>query len=127
MYVISISLSTNLISYIQICIKETIETNEGNKIESLTLNKIVISILSDKPLKFADQFTFLGSNISSTESDIDFCLAKTLIAIDGLSIIWISDLSDKTKRDFLHVVAVSVLLYECTTSTLMKRMEKKTR
>ena len=39
-----------------------------------------------------------------------------------LSIIW----SDKTKRDFF-AMAVMVLLYECTTWTLTKCMEKKTR
>ena len=45
--------------------------------------------------------------------------------IERLSIIWISDLSDKIKQDFFEAVVVSVLLYECTTWMLTKRMEKK--
>ena len=38
---------------------------------------------------------------------------------------WKSDLTDKIKRSFLQAAVVSILLYECTTWTLTKRMEKK--
>ena len=47
------------------------------------------------------------------------------IAIDRLSIIWKSDLTDKMKRSFFQAAVVSILLYRCTTSTLTKRLEKK--
>ncbi len=46
-------------------------------------------------------------------------------AIDRLSIIWKSDLTDKMKRSFFQAVVVSILLYGCTTWTLIKRLEKK--
>ena len=46
-------------------------------------------------------------------------------AIDKLSIIWKSDLTDKMKRIFFQAVAVSILLYGCTTWTLTKRLEMK--
>ena len=46
-------------------------------------------------------------------------------AIDRLLIIWKSHLTDKMKRSFFHAVFVSILLHECTTWTLTKRMEKK--
>ena len=46
-------------------------------------------------------------------------------AIDRLSIIWKSDLTDKMKRSFFQAAVVSILLYECTTWTLTKRLEKK--
>ena len=49
---------------------------------------------------------------------------KAETAIDRLSIIWKSDLTDKMKRSFLQVVVVSILLYGCTTWTLTKRLEK---
>ena len=49
-------------------------------------------------------------------------LAKAWTAINRLSIIWKSDLSDKIKRSFFHT---SILLYGCTTWTLTKRLEKK--
>ena len=40
---------------------------------------------------------------------------KTWRAIDRLSVIWKSDLSDKIKRSFFQEVIVSILLYGCTT------------
>ena len=52
-------------------------------------------------------------------------LAKTWTAIDRLSVIWKSDLTDKMKCSFFQAVIVSILLYGCTTWTLTKRMEKK--
>ena len=52
-------------------------------------------------------------------------LAKAWTAIDRLSIIWKSDLSDKTKHSFFQAVVVSILPYGCTTWTLTKRIEKK--
>ena len=48
--------------------------------------KGTISILSGLLLKLVDQFTYLGSNISSTESDVSIRLAKAWNAIDRLSI-----------------------------------------
>ena len=64
-------------------------------------------------------------NVSSTEKDIDTQLTKAWTAIDRLSIIWKSDLTNKMKRSFFQVAVVSILLYGCTTWTLTKRLEKK--
>ena len=50
---------------------------------------------------------------------------KTWTAIDRLSVIWKSDMIDIIKRIFFLAVVVSILLYRCTTWTLIKRMEKK--
>ena len=63
--------------------------------------------------------------VSSTEKDIDTQLTKAWTAIDRLSIIWKSDLTDKMKRSFFQAAVVSILLCGCTTWTLTKRMEKK--
>ena len=65
------------------------------------------------------------SSVSSTEKDINTRLTKASTAIDKLSIIWKSDLTDKMKRCFFQAAVVSILLYGCTTWTLTKRMEKK--
>ena len=46
-------------------------------------------------------------------------------AINRLSIIWKSDLTDKIKRSFFQAAVTSILLYGCTTWTLTKRLEKK--
>ena len=52
-------------------------------------------------------------------------LTKAWTAIDKLSIIWKSDLTDKMKRSFFQAAVVSILLYGCTIWTLTKRLEKK--
>ena len=76
-------------------------------------------------LKLVDKFTYLGSSVSSTEKDIDSQLTKAWTAIDRLSIIKKSDLTDNMKRSFFQAAVVSILLYRCTTLTLTKRLEKK--
>ena len=48
-----------------------------------------------------------------------------MTAIDRLSIIWKSDLTDKMKRSFFQAAVVSILLYGCTTWTLTKRLERR--
>ena len=84
-----------------------------------------ISTLDGTPLKLVDKFTYLGRSVSSTEKDIDMRLTKTWRAIDRLSIICKSDLTDKMKCSFFQAAFVSILLYGCTTWTLTKRLEKK--
>ena len=84
-----------------------------------------ISTLDRTSLKLVDKFTYLGSNVSSTEKDIDTWLTKARTAIDKLSIIWKSDLTNKMKHSFFQAAVVSILLYGCTTWTLTKRLEKK--
>ena len=84
-----------------------------------------ISTLDGSSLKLVDKFTYLGSSVSSTEKDIDRWLMKAWTAIDKLSIIWRSDLTDKMKRSFFQAAVVLILLYGCTTWTLTKRLEKK--
>ena len=84
-----------------------------------------ISTQNGSSLKLVDKFTYLGSNVPSTETDINTWLAKAWTAIDRLSVIWKSDLIDKIKCSFLQAAVVSILLYGCTTWTLTKRMEKK--
>ena len=84
-----------------------------------------ISKLDGTSLKLVDKFTYLGSSVSSTEKDIDTWLSKAWTAIDRLSIIWKSDLTDKMKRSFFQAVVVLILLYGCTTWTLTKQLKKK--
>ena len=84
-----------------------------------------ISTLDGTPLKLLDKFTYLASSVASTEKDIDTRLTKAWTAINRLSIIWKSDLTDKMKRSFFQAAVASILLYGCTTWTLTKRLEKK--
>ena len=84
-----------------------------------------IPTLDGTPLKLVDKFTYLGSSVASTEKDIDTRLTKAWTAINWLSIIWKSDLTDEMKRSFFQAAVVSILLYGCSTWTLTKRLEKK--
>ena len=84
-----------------------------------------ISTQDGTSLKLVDKFTYLGSSVSSTEKDIDTRLTKAWTAIDRLSIIWKSDLTDKMKRSVFQAAFVPILLYGCTTWTLTKRLKKK--
>ena len=68
---------------------------------------------------------YLGSSVESTEKDIETRLTKAWTAINRLSTIWKSDLTDKMKRSFFQAAVTSILLYGCTTWTLTKRLEKK--
>ena len=98
----------------------------AHKMEYMCLNQTGdISTQGGSSLKLVDKFTYLGSSVSSTEKDIDTRLAKAWTAINRLSVIWKSDLTDKMKRSFFQAAVVLILLYGCTTWTLNKRMEKK--
>ena len=79
-----------------------------------------ITTLDGTSLKLVDKFTYLAA-----EKDINTRLTRAWTAIDRLSIIWKSDLTDKMKSSFFLAAVVSILLYECTTLTLTKRLEKK--
>ena len=82
-----------------------------------------IFTLNGKLLKFVDQFIYLDSNISSTESDVNICIGKAWTTINRLLNIWKSNLSDK--YNIFQAVAVSMLLYGYNTWTLTKHLKKK--
>ena len=99
---------------------------KAHKTEYMCYNqKGDISTLDGTPLKLVDKFTYLGNSVESTEKDIDTRLTKAWTAINRLSIIWKSDLTDKMKRSFFQAAVTSILQYGCTTWTLTKRLEKK--
>ena len=98
----------------------------AHKMEYMCYNQTGdISTLDGTPLKLVDKFTYLGTSVSSTKRNIDTRLTKAWTAINRLSIIWKSDLTDKMKCSFFQAVLISILLYGCTTWTLTKRLEKK--
>ena len=84
-----------------------------------------ISTLNGYSVKRVDKFPYLGSSVSSIENDINTRLAKTWTAIERLSIIWKSNLSDKIKRSSFQAAVGLILQYGYTTWTLTKRMKKK--
>ena len=76
-------------------------------------------------MKLVNKFTYLGSNVLSTEKDIITKLVKARTAIDSLLVIWKSDLTDEINRSVFQAAVVSIQLYGCTAWMLSKRMEKK--
>ena len=73
----------------------------ANKTEYMCFNQRGdISTLKGGPLKLVDKFIYRGSSVSSTKKDINMLLAKAWTAIDKLSVIWKSDLTDKIKCSF---------------------------
>ena len=78
--------------------------------EYMRFNQGKICTLSGGSLTLLDKFIYLGSCVSSTESDINMLLAKAGTALDRISIIWKSDLSDKRKCNFFQAAVVSVRL-----------------
>ena len=70
----------------------------SDKIEFMSFKQDgVSSTINGKPLKLVYQFTYLGCNILSTESDVSICIGKAWTAIIRFSTIWKSDLSDKIR------------------------------
>ena len=104
-----IGLHVNAHIYIYMCFSQTCD----------------ISTLNGSTLKSVDKFTYQGSSVSLDKKDINTRQAKAWTAIDGLSVIWKSDLTDKMKHSFFQAAIMSLLLYGCTTWTLTKRVEKK--
>ena len=97
----------------------------ADKTEYMCFNQRVdISTQNGNSQKLEDKFIYLGSSVSSTETDINTRLAKAWTANDRLSVIWMSDLTDEIKRSCIQAVVVSILLYGCTTWTLTKRLKK---
>ena len=84
-----------------------------------------ISTLNGNPLEPVDKFTYIGSSVSLTDTDINTRQAKAWAATDRLSVIRKSDLTYKIKRSFFQAAVVLMLLYGCTTWKLTKCMEKK--
>ena len=84
-----------------------------------------ITILNSRSLKLFDKFSYIGSSVSSNDTDINTRLAKAGTAIDRLLAIWRSYLAYKVKGSFFQAVVVPILLYGGTNLTQTQRVEKK--
>ena len=98
----------------------------SKKTEFITFNTNgEIKAKNETPLKNVKEFTYLGSNIASSEKDVDTRIAKAWAALDKLKSIWTSSLPEKLKRDFFRATVKSVLIYGATTWTLTKNLLKR--
>ena len=84
---------------------------EAHKTEYIWFNQTGdISTLNGSSLELVDKFTYVGSIVSSTNTDIDTQLAKAWTDMDSLSVIWKSNLTDKMKWSFFQAEVVLILL-----------------
>ena len=79
-----------------------------------------ISTLNVSSLKLVDKFNHQRSSALSTEKDINTQLANALTAMNRLSVIWKSNLTDK-----MYCIISEQRSYGCTTRTLTKPTEEK--
>ena len=93
----------------------------------MTLNSIWWFLFSSEYLRSlsTSSLSLLTGPVSVSANTCYGHLTKALTAIDKLSVIWKSDLTDKMKRCFFQAALASILLCGSTTWTLRKRIEKK--
>ena len=83
----------------------------------------MIQTIAGEQLKAVDSFTYLGSEIISTEKDVKIRKAKAWIALNKMDVVWKSVLPDDLKRSFFRATVESVLMYGATAWTLTKTLE----
>ena len=76
-------------------------------------------------LKSVDNYTYLGSEISSVDKEIKIRIAKSWSALDKLSSILKSNLTATLNRNFFRALVESVLLYGSEAWTLTKKLGRK--
>ena len=97
----------------------------AKKTEFISYNETgTIKTVNDIPLAKVDDFTYLGSNIASTDKDVQIRIGKAWGALTQMNNIWKSDLPDSMKRNFFRSTVESVLVYGSSTWTLTKKLEK---
>ena len=84
-----------------------------------------MTTLSEKPLKLENLFTYIGSNISFTERDVNMRFEKAETATDKLLVIRKSDLSNKIKRDFFSILWLCQYYYTDPTHGRLRKLLRK--
>jgi len=79
----------------------------------------------DTTLEVVEEFTYLGSLVSSSTADIKKRIALTWTACNSLRKIWRSSLSNNFKLRLFCSTVESVLLYGCEAWTLTKQLSSK--
>ena len=114
--------ATKLLHSIEEAAQETGLYINPKKTKFITYNvEGQMSSLSGSKIKHVSSFVYLGSNIHSTNKDIEVRKAKAWSALSGLNKIWKSNLPPHLKREFFCVTVESVLLYGSSTWTLTKQ------
>ena len=82
-----------------------------------------IKTIDGSVLEVVNEFTYLGSLVSSTEVDIQIRMNLSWAALNKLNNIWRSNLSREFKTQLFCSTVESVLLYGCESWTLTTETE----
>ena len=109
--------TTQLLHHLETSAKEIGLFINAKKTEFISFNqKGQMKSLNGKEIKAVEDFTYLGSRIVSSESDIQIRKPKAWSALNNMNKIWKSSLPNYLKRNFFTSVVESVQLYGSTTS-----------
>ena len=120
--------ATSLLHSVETTAREIGLYVNADKTEFICLNQDTsdgMKSLNGKKISQVDNFKYVGSCIVSTEHDIDIRLKKAWGALNGMSVIWKSNLPDDLKRNIFRATVESVLVYGSITWTLISKLEKK--
>ena len=118
--------ATQLLHHLEVAAKEIGLRINAKKTEFISFNQAgQIKSLDGSNIKSVEDFTYLGSRIISSDSDIQVRKAKAWAALNKMDKIWKSSLPKYLKRRFFSSVVESVLLYGSTTWTLTKEQESR--
>lgn len=84
-----------------------------------------IKTVPDSPLNCVEEFTYLGSKISSCKNDVNTDSGKIWSVVNKLSLVWRSGLPDHMKRNIFLTTVTSVLLYGCSIWTISRKLERR--
>ena len=122
----TISNATTLLHQLEDAAKDVGLYVNSSKTEHISFNQQgTIQTTSGETIKSVESFTYLGSEISSTQNDMKIRIAKAWAALNKMDIVWKSDLPDDLKRSFFRATVESVLMYGATAWTLTKTLESK--
>ena len=122
----TISNATTLLHQLEDAAKDVGLYVNSSKTEHISFNQQgTIQTTSGETIKSVESFTYLGSEISSTQNDMKIRIAKAWAALNKMDIIWKSELPDDLKRSFFRATVESVLMYGATAWTLTKTLESK--
>ena len=83
-----------------------------------------IKLLNISNIKAVEEFTYLGSNIASTNRYVQIRLGKAWYTLNNVDTIWKSSLPKNLKINFFRATVQSILVYWSTSWTLTKSLEK---
>ena len=74
----------------------------SDKTEFLCFNKDSAIIFHRESLKLLNQLPYLGTNISSTENDVNIRIGKAWTVIERLMLTWKYNFFDEIKKEFFQ-------------------------